>query len=200
MEHHLSWLIIHFGYAGIFLALALGIVGLPIPDEILLTYIGYNVFQGNLHFLLSLLSACAGASTGITLSYFIGNKLGLPFLRKVGPKLHITDKRIERTNRLFQTFPLFAACRILHSWCQASDSLYGGNVVHEIPQICPIFLLRSLYLEHYISLVGLWTGRKVVSDQGVHPSLWTIRLFPFGSDCYNGVGHFKVETDQANPR
>lgn len=104
MEHHLNWFIIHFGYAGIFLALALGIVGLPIPDEILLTYIGYNVFQGSLHFLLSLLSACAGASTGITVSYFIGNKLGLPFLRKVGPKLHITDKRIERTNGLFQTF------------------------------------------------------------------------------------------------
>lgn len=79
MEHHLNWFIIHFGYAGIFLALALGIVGLPIPDEILLTYIGYNVFQGSLHFLLSLLSACAGASISITVSYFIGNKLGLPF-------------------------------------------------------------------------------------------------------------------------
>ncbi|WP_338452518.1 VTT domain-containing protein [Niallia oryzisoli] len=43
---HIDFLIEHFGYLGIIVVLIGGIVGLPIPDEVLLTYVGYNVFQG----------------------------------------------------------------------------------------------------------------------------------------------------------
>ncbi|MFB9761453.1 DedA family protein [Ectobacillus funiculus] len=49
----------------------------------------------------SLLSAFAGSIGGISLSYFLGIKLGLPFLRKFGPKIHITEERIHKTKKLF---------------------------------------------------------------------------------------------------
>ncbi|WP_026573632.1 DedA family protein [Bacillus sp. UNC438CL73TsuS30] len=99
--HQLSYLIAHFGYMGIIIALIGGIIGLPIPDEVLLTYVGYNVFQGNLSYIPSLLCAAAGACGGITLSYFLGVKLGVPFLNRYGPKLHITEERVNRTKKLF---------------------------------------------------------------------------------------------------
>ncbi|MED3561935.1 DedA family protein [Bacillus xiapuensis] len=99
--HHLSYLIAHFGYMGIIIALIGGIVGLPIPDEVLLTYVGYNVFQGNMAYIPSLLCAAIGACGGISLSYFIGIKLGMPFLKKYGPKLHLTEERVSRTKKLF---------------------------------------------------------------------------------------------------
>ncbi|PGS78519.1 alkaline phosphatase [Bacillus cereus] len=101
MEHHLTYLIEHFGYFGIIIALIGGIIGLPLPDEILLTYVGYNVFQGKMSYLYSLASAFIGASGGISLSYFLGIKLGLPFLRKFGPKIHITEEKVNRTKKLF---------------------------------------------------------------------------------------------------
>ena len=41
-------LVVNYGYLAIFIVLFLGIVGLPIPDEVLLTYVGYNVFLGRL--------------------------------------------------------------------------------------------------------------------------------------------------------
>ena len=59
---HIDFLIEHFGYLGIIVVLIGGIVGLPIPDEVLLTYVGYIVFQGKLKYILSLLSAFSGAA------------------------------------------------------------------------------------------------------------------------------------------
>lgn len=104
IEAHLNWLIGHYGYIGIFGALSLGIIGLPIPDETLLAYAGFSVYQGTLNLPLVLLSAFLGSATGITLSYGIGYKLGLPFLRKFGPKFHSTEAKIEKTHRLFERF------------------------------------------------------------------------------------------------
>lgn len=43
--HHLNHLIEHYGYIGIMIALVGGIIGLPIPDETLLTFVGYNVLR-----------------------------------------------------------------------------------------------------------------------------------------------------------
>ncbi len=107
MESFLTELITRYGYVGIFASLSLGIVGLPIPDETLLTYTGYNVFQGKMVYSFALISAFLGAITGITISYVIGYKLGLPFLRKFGPKIHITTERIERTQRHFKKYGNF---------------------------------------------------------------------------------------------
>ncbi|HHY74791.1 MAG TPA: DedA family protein [Bacillus bacterium] len=104
MEGHFIYLLEHYGYFGITFVLILGIVGLPIPDEVLLTFIGYNVFQGKLSYVSSLGSAFIGAIIGISISYFLGIKLGVPFLHKFGPRLHITEKRIETTHRLFEKF------------------------------------------------------------------------------------------------
>ena len=98
----MDYFIEHFGYFGIIIVLIGGIVGLPIPDEVLLTYAGYNVFQGKLSYILSLLSAFAGSIGGISLSYFIGYKFGLPLLKKFGPKIHITEDKINRTRNLFK--------------------------------------------------------------------------------------------------
>ena len=101
---HLNYLIEHFGYLGIFLALVGGIVGLPLPDEILLTYVGYNVFQGRMSYMPSIMFAFLGTCVGISLSYFLGIKLGMPFLHKFGPKIHIYEPNIIKTKKLFSKF------------------------------------------------------------------------------------------------
>lgn len=101
MGHYLHYVIGHFGYIGIMIVLMLGIVGMPIPDELLLTYIGYQISTGFMSYPIAFAFSFIGAITGISISYFLGVKLGLPFLRKVGPKIHITEKRMEQTKTLF---------------------------------------------------------------------------------------------------
>lgn len=107
MINYANHLIEHYGYLGIILALIGGIIGLPIPDEVLLTYVGFNVFQGRLAYTPSLLSAFTGAIGGISLSYFLGIKLGLPFLQKYGPKFHINANKISKAKKLYNQFGPF---------------------------------------------------------------------------------------------
>ncbi|MBB5325300.1 membrane protein DedA with SNARE-associated domain [Anoxybacillus tepidamans] len=101
MEQYLHHFIEQFGYIGIMIALMGGIVGLPIPDEVLLTYVGYNTSTGIMSYPLALGCSLIGALFGISISYYLGIRLGLPFLHKFGPKVHITEKRIEQTKTLF---------------------------------------------------------------------------------------------------
>jgi membrane protein DedA with SNARE-associated domain len=68
MEHAFQW-ITTYGYVAIFGLLILGIVGLPVPDEALLTFVGYLSFKGELHLGGAVLAAILGTSCGITISY-----------------------------------------------------------------------------------------------------------------------------------
>lgn len=104
MQNHIAYLLEHYGYIGIIVTLIGGVAGLPLPDEVILTYIGYIVFQGRLSYINSIVSAFIGSTVGISLSYVIGYKFGLPLLEKVGPKIYITEHKIKRTKKFFKTF------------------------------------------------------------------------------------------------
>jgi membrane protein DedA with SNARE-associated domain len=107
MEQHLNDLIMHYGYVGLIIALAGGIVGLPVPDELLLTFVGYHVSRGYMTYMAAVMSGFAGAFLGITLSYMLGLRLGLPVLKKFGPKIGITEEKIQRTHVLFEKYGPF---------------------------------------------------------------------------------------------
>lgn len=104
-----TWLelIQHYGYIASYLILTLGIIGLPVPDEVILTYLGYVTSLGKMNFFITFLTTFAGALSGISLSYLLGHKLGEPFLRKYGPKFFIKEKTIRRTNDLFRKYGSF---------------------------------------------------------------------------------------------
>ena len=90
-----------YGYPGIFAVLMLGIVGLPVPDEWLLIFIGYLVFKGYFHVVPTLAAAVLGSICGITVSYWLGRTLGIVFVRKYGHWFHITE---EKTGRVLAWF------------------------------------------------------------------------------------------------
>jgi membrane protein DedA with SNARE-associated domain len=84
-----------YGYVAIFGLLTLGIIGLPIPDETLLTSCGFLIYRGQLHAGPTFASALVGSMCGITCSYVIGRTLGWKFLHsRVGKVLHIRDEQI----------------------------------------------------------------------------------------------------------
>lgn len=95
-----SW-IAHYGYAGLFGLLMLGIVGLPVPDETLLVFSGYLVSQGKLHLVFVFFAAFAGSACGISLSYYLGKTLGHRFVRRFGRYVHLTEERVARVKKWF---------------------------------------------------------------------------------------------------
>ncbi len=95
-------LISQYGQLAVFCLLVLGIVGLPVPDETLLTFSGYLVYRGQFHFLPTVLSAYAGSICGITISYTIGRTGGLFLIHKYGPYIHFTPERLARVHNWFE--------------------------------------------------------------------------------------------------
>lgn len=88
------------GYAGIYLSLALGILGIPIPDEALMTYLGYLINTGKLHYGYSFACSFFGSLTGMTLSYLIGRGILSRFEHKFEERFNLKEKRINLENIL----------------------------------------------------------------------------------------------------
>jgi len=64
--------ITQYGYIGLYFILLVSILGLPLPDEFLLTFVGFMSFSGQLNPVLAIISSAAGSITGITIAYFLG--------------------------------------------------------------------------------------------------------------------------------
>lgn len=105
LVHH--W-ITQYGYVAIFSLLVLGIVGLPVPDETLLTFAGYLVYQGRLQILPTFLAALLGSMCGISVSYLLGYTAGYHLIKKYGRWIHITPDRLNYAHEWFERLGKFA--------------------------------------------------------------------------------------------
>ncbi|OYD07701.1 DedA family protein [Paludifilum halophilum] len=104
MEQTVLDLLSQYGYLGIFFFLVMGIAGLPLPDEIMMTFIGYLSSVGYLNLSFTFISALAGSAGGISISYFLGCQLGYPFLKRYGNKFFITRRRLRMAQLLFRKY------------------------------------------------------------------------------------------------
>jgi membrane protein DedA with SNARE-associated domain len=89
--------IAQWGYAAIFVIVILGNVGLPVPEETVLTVSGYLIWQGRLKLLPVLLTAIASAVLGDNIAYWIGRRYGRIALTRF---LKVSPERIERMQGL----------------------------------------------------------------------------------------------------
>jgi membrane protein DedA with SNARE-associated domain len=96
VEHVVAAWLLAYGAPVLFALLALGVVGLPLPDETLLSLTGVLIGQGRLHPVTAYAAAIGGAATGITLSYALGRFAGLPLLLRYGKRLHVDAAAIDR--------------------------------------------------------------------------------------------------------
>jgi membrane protein DedA with SNARE-associated domain len=94
MELFFGWIHQH-GYAALVMLLMMGIAGVPVPDETLLTFAGYLVFKQKLAFVPTVLAAVTGSLAGISLSYGLGRSLGRYFIRTIGPVLRLDFEKME---------------------------------------------------------------------------------------------------------
>lgn len=90
-----------YGYFAIYGLLALGVVGMPIPDEVLMTFVGYLASISVLNYCVSIVVCFGGAFTGGLLSYTIGRKAGRPLFNKYGKWIGINAKRFSRVESWF---------------------------------------------------------------------------------------------------
>lgn len=96
----LAW-ITHYGYLAVFTLLMFGIIGLPVPDETLITFCGYLAYKGYFSLPLVLVAAWAGSTCGITISFYLGRTFGLGLIHRYGKYVYLTEEHILRAHAWF---------------------------------------------------------------------------------------------------
>lgn len=167
VEHWLLAFIAHFGYIGIFGSLVLGIIGLPVPDELLMTFAGYIISQGRLRYVPTVIVSAIGSFTGMSISYFIGLKFGNPILVKYGRKIHITKEKLDSTQNWYKRFGKFAL-----------------TIGYFIPGV--------RHLTAYSAGISKWSYRSFCLYAAPGAMLWTVAFITLGT--YLGV-HWRVVTE-----
>ena len=100
MELVVHWITQH-GYLGIFSLLAIGVFGVPIPDEGVLGFSGYLVYKNKLNIVPAFISAYLGSVFGITMTYGLGRIFGKSLVAKYGTTFHVTEEKLNRIHRWF---------------------------------------------------------------------------------------------------
>ena len=111
-ETILRW-VTEYGYIGIFSLLALGIIGAPIPDEGLLAFAGYLVYNENLQLFPTLAAAFLGSMCGITLSYGLGRTIGNYLITKFGPAVQIAGDKVTHVETGLSVWGSGACCSVI---------------------------------------------------------------------------------------
>ncbi|UVT20289.1 MAG: DedA family protein [Nitrospira sp.] len=107
MDALLNW-IPAYGYPALFILLMLGLVGLPIPDETLLTFSGYLIFTNQFAPMPTMAAAFLGSICGITISYLIGRCLGLYVVHTVGRRLRIGPDDLDKVSAWYVRWGKYA--------------------------------------------------------------------------------------------
>jgi membrane protein DedA with SNARE-associated domain len=94
-------LIGNYGYLAIFMLLLMGIFGIPVPDETLLMFSGFLISKGDLKLPFTVPAAALGSMCGISISYLVGRFGGFYLAKKYGPKIHITEEKLEKARAWF---------------------------------------------------------------------------------------------------
>lgn len=104
MQDYILNLIDNYGYIALYFSMALGIIGLPITDETILAFSGFLIFQKELNLVPVVLFSFLGSITGISVSYFIGKKLGKKFLYRDSSFIHLSKDKLNRMNNWIQRY------------------------------------------------------------------------------------------------
>src|SRR5215472_2577245 len=99
LQQSLALWIGQYGYSAVFFLLIAGIIGLPVPDQLLLVVAGYLVLTKSLALAPTLAAAILGSIVGITLSYAMGRGAGSYI-----SKIRFAAGGLENARQWFQRF------------------------------------------------------------------------------------------------
>ena len=125
MEHltqTLHDLVVHFGYAGLFVVVVLGNLGMPAALEVMVPTAGGLAAQGHLApvgplpgWVVVALVATFGELLGATILYTIGYYGGLPFVHRYGKYIRFNRHEYDRVHAFFERYgrPTVFWCRFV---------------------------------------------------------------------------------------
>lgn len=94
------WIALH-GYGIIFGVFAGGVIGVPVPNDLLLGYLGYFIYSGKLLPLPTVTAAYFGCIFGMTVNYLLGRAMGFYFVHKYAGRLRLNSEQLSKIRTWF---------------------------------------------------------------------------------------------------
>ena len=94
------------GYFGIFLGMAIESINVPLPSEVLMTFSGALVAEGEFNFWLVVLLGALGNVAGSVGNYYLAAYGGRPFFEKYGKYVLVHKRDLEMADRWFAKYGL----------------------------------------------------------------------------------------------
>lgn len=110
--HELSLLMGHNGYLGLFFCLWLGIIGMPIPDEVVVMTGGMVTSIGVMKPIPAFIVTYLGVVSGLTLGYTVGRILGV----------NVID-RLKSKPKVASYLPNWKSCELMNN-CRKKTRMY----------------------------------------------------------------------------
>lgn len=98
-----------WGYAAIFIGMALENACIPVPSELVFGFAGYLVYLGQLDFIMSVIAGVIGGLLGSIIAYLIGYYDGRPLVEKYGRYFLLSKRNVDLAQRWFDRYGLKAA-------------------------------------------------------------------------------------------
>ena len=92
------------GYGGIILLMASESACIPIPSEVIMPLSGYLAWKGSLNLVGVILAGSLGSMLGSLGAYYVGSRLGRPFIAKYGRYLLMREEDLARAERWFARY------------------------------------------------------------------------------------------------
>ncbi len=84
---------LEWGYAGIFVLMAIESTVFPLPSEVVVPPAAYWAEQGRLHFWGVVMAATLGSWAGAALSYWVARAAGRPLILRFGGYVFVSEKK-----------------------------------------------------------------------------------------------------------
>jgi len=129
-------LVDHYGYGGLFIAIALANIGAPIGSEVVLPVAGALSATGHLSYVwLTIVISVVAELTGGTVGYAVGRFGGRPLVERYGRYVHLTHANLDRVQAFFDRYGSFSifVCRfipMIRGICSIPAGLAEMNLVH----------------------------------------------------------------------
>ena len=123
--HELLSYIEQYGYWALFFCLWLGIIGMPIPDEMIVMSGGFVSSLGILSVIPAFLLTYLGVVSGLSLGYILGKIFGTKVLDKLMKRKGEISFEISTNGR--EVWSLCVSHKLLHTSCKTYRTVFSWN-------------------------------------------------------------------------
>ncbi len=150
----------HYGIAAVFLSMVLESACIPLPSELIMTFAGFEAYQGNIGFTAAVFAGVAGNMVGSMLAYYVGSRGGRPLLRRYGKYILFSEKHFTAAERWFARYGAWAVliARVLPA-IRTFISLPAGIANMKWGKFLLYTTIGSIPWVYVLTLLGFQLGR-----------------------------------------